>query len=247
MRRACLILTLSVGLIRITALAAPGAAQQGDAAYQRKAYSEAAGSYRQALGSDSANALLWYKMGNAQYRLRHTGEAAFAYAKALSIQPAFPEAAGNLDLIQQQVRPGGGNQVFFLRWWSALTRPAATNIWAVLAILCFSVPLITIAWLRYKKRTGRAIPPQLTGIGISLGLLFAILAVAAARGQKPQHKAIVMQQDAAAKPTAGKAEKVVLPEGLVVDVLRTGPSEILIELPDGREGLMQRSDIALVE
>lgn len=247
MRRVCLILVLPVLLSWFPALGAPDAAAAGDAAYRRKAFAEAAGAYQQAIGRDSGNALNWYKLGNAQYRLRHTGEASFAYAKALALQPAFPEAADNLELIQQQLRPGSGSPVFFIRWWSALTRPGLTNTWAVLAVLCFSLPLLAIAWGRYKKRRGRVIPPQLTGIGIGIGLLFAVIAIAAARSRKPLHKAVVMQQDAAARPTAGKSDKVILPEGLLLEVLRTGPAEILVELPDGREGLIQRSDIALVE
>ncbi len=246
MRRACLILTLALGSIHVAVFAAPGAAEQGDAAYQRKAYKEAAGAYQQGIARDSANALLWYKLGNAQYRLRHTGQATYAYARALSIQPAFPEASGNLELIQQQLRPATTSPVFFLRWWNALTRPALSNMWAVLAILAFSLPIVAIAWGRYKKRRG-LVPPQLTGAGLSLGIVFAIFAIAAARSQRPVNKAVIMQQDATAKPTAGKTDKVILPEGLLVEVLRTGAGEILIELPDGREGLIQRSDIALVE
>ncbi len=247
MRIACLIPTLSFLIFGTTAMAAPGPAEQGDAAYQRKAFGEAVESYQQAIGRDSGNALIWYKLGNAQYRLRHTGEAAFAYARALYLQPAFDEAATNLELVQQQVRPVKRNPVFFLRWWKGLTRPALTNTWAVLAFLCFSLPLVGIAWGRYKKRPGRFVPPQLTGTGISLGVVFVILALAAARGSRPQHQAVIMKQDAAARPTAGKTENVILPEGLLVEVLRTGPAEIMIELPDGREGLIQRSDIALVE
>lgn len=245
MRRASLILTLCLALFRPDAIADTNTG--GDAAYGRKDFAAAAIAYRQEIARDSVNALSWYKLGNAQYRLRHSGEAAYAYARALSLQPAFPEAADNLALIQRQVRPATANPIFFIRWWNALTKPALTNTWAILALVCFSLPIIAIAWGRYKKRNGRLVPPQLTGIGISLGLVFAIVAVAAALGQKPRNKAVVMQQDAPARPTIGKADKVVLPEGLLLDVIRTGPAEIMIELPDGREALMQRSDIALVE
>jgi tetratricopeptide (TPR) repeat protein len=247
MRRVCLILPLLLLVSGMAVLAAPGAAEQGDAAYQRKAYAEAAEAYRQAVGRDSVNALSWFKLGNAQYRLRHTGEASYAYAKALYLQPAFDEAATNLEVIQQQVRPVKRAPIFFLSWWNGLTRPAFSNTWAILAILFFSLPLIAIAWGRLKKRSGRFVPPQVTGISIGVGFVCVILALAAAKASRPAHQAVIMKQDAAVRPAAGKAENVILPEGLLVEVLRTGPEDIMIELPDGREGRIQRSDIALVE
>jgi tetratricopeptide (TPR) repeat protein len=56
--------------------------------------------YQALLEAGACSAGLYYNLGNAHYRLGQPGEAAVAYARALFLNPAHPEARANLRLIQ---------------------------------------------------------------------------------------------------------------------------------------------------
>ena len=94
--------------------------------------------------------------------------------------------------------------------------------------------------------------PQLVAGSFITGIFFLVLALAAGRSSINRNAAVVMRQDAMLQmkytgKEPGKAGLATLPEGLVVRVLGNEQRSTLIRLPDGREGLIQSSDIALVE
>jgi hypothetical protein len=229
-------------------------ARLGDSAYFHKAYDSAEYYYTQAAAMNNADAVVLYKLGNAHFRLKHTGQAALAYERALKRRPGFADAAENLAVIQRRIQPDTRqDEVFFIRWWQAMTKPSRSNVWAVLGIVCFCIPIAALSWRRFSRRRVFWLWPQLIGGGILLGLLFTILAVASV-GHVPDHVAVVMKQDAVLSmeykgKNPGKPGTANLPEGLVVKVVRNegNGNDVRVALPDGREGLVQISDIALVE
>ena len=91
-----------------TATTAPDSAAAAQQAYEGKQYSRAADILRTQLGTAGQTpggmdaALLYYNLGNCEYRLNNPGAAALSYARALQIDPGLREARANLDFIQRK-------------------------------------------------------------------------------------------------------------------------------------------------
>lgn len=221
--------------------------RQGDAAYARKAYDSAVSYYEQAAGK-APDAIALYKLGNAHYRLRHIGEAMLAYERALLFRPGFALAAKNARLIQAQVTPGGDKEIFFLRWWRGLTAPELSNFWAGLAIFTFAALLSVLAWSIYRKRKFSWMRPQTIGAALTLTALFVLFSLSGVWRDVPRGVAVVMRPDTKFRPMAGGGKVgPALPEGLLLRVMHVKDGQVTVSLPDGQEGFVQLSDIAVVE
>jgi hypothetical protein len=249
--RHCLLILLAVFISNpVSAKHADMLVRLGDSAYAQKMYDSAAYYYKQAISPINPDPVVLYKLGNAHFRLNRTGEAVLAYERALKRRPGFADAAENLAIIQRRIQPDAGkDDVFFIRWWNALTKPALSNVWAVLSIVFFSFPLGVLIWSRFRRTWPSWLWPQAIVGGIVLSLFFTVLSVAAVPGTS-NNSAVVMQKDAAFRTEikSGSTPSVLkLPEGLVVDVLGNDDNQVRVALPDGREGFMQASDIALVK
>jgi hypothetical protein len=243
----CLLFSWAL-LITLSATASPENSwmQTGDSAYAHKMYDSALSSYRAALRQDSSSALLQFKLANTHYRLNQTGEAVFAYEKALHLQPGFGPAAENLRLIQKNLSPSAeSSDVFFLRWWKSLTRASLSNTWALLALSCFLLPLILLAWGRWNRVLIAWLWPHWTISGVLLSVAFAVLAWSSLG--KPELGTGVVMRAGAPFNTGSKAGMINLPEGLVVRVLREDKAGLLVSLEDGRQGTIQPSDIGIVK
>lgn len=220
----------------------------GDAAYQRKSYDSAVSYYKQASLVKQAPAVVFFKLGNAHYRLRHVGEAMLAYERALLRQPAFPAAAHNAQLIQKQVSPAARNEVFFLKWWQGLTAPSLTNFWAVLAIVLVAGLLGFLGWRQFARKQGH-VKPQIIGMTLMIALLCAVFSFAGAKRYQPGKVAVVMRPDAKFQSSAqaNGSTGISLPEGLMVDVIGRGSKGLIVRLADGQEGFVQVGDVSVVD
>lgn len=218
----------------------------GDAAYARKAYDSSIYYYEQA-GGKFPDAVILYKLGNAHYRLRHVGEAVLCYERALLRQPGFAAAAKNVRAIQQQVSPTG-KQIFFVRWWQAMTATELSDAWAILAILIFGALLTIIGWNYYRKQRAKWQSPQFIAAALFVAIVSVILSLAGAWRDVPHAVAVVMRPDTKFRPAeVMKSTGISLPEGLLVKILNANKEDLIVCLPDGQQGFVQRSDIAIVE
>lgn len=222
---------------------------RGDAAYTRKAYDSAILYYEEAASGKTPDPTALYKLGNAHYRLRHLGEAMLCYERALLRQPGFSAAARNVRVIQQQVSPAGRKEIFFIRWWQAISAPEHSNSWAVLAMAIFAALLGMLAFSRYKRRKLEWLSPQLVGVSLGIACIFLVFSIAGVWRDVPQAQAVIMRPDTKFRPTTGsaKAGAIALPEGLLVKVLAPQKEEVIVALPDGQQGFVQKADIAAVE
>ncbi len=222
---------------------------KGDSAYVRKKYDSAVIYYSRASLEAAPDAALLYKLGNAHFRLGNTAEAVLAYERALKRRPGFAAAAENLAVLRSQIQPGTDrNDVFFMRWWQALTRPSLSDVWAMLAVACFCITLGALIWSRLRRKWPRWLWPRAIVGGMVLSFVFAVFA-AASVGGSAVNTGIIMRRDAALQLAANgpRGSVIKLPEGLAVRVLSHQGAEWRVALADGREGLIQASDIALVE
>jgi len=224
---------------------------RGDSAYHHRVYDSAIVYYNEAIRADNSQAILWYKLGNAHYRLHHIGEAVLAYERALSRKPSFGQAANNVALIQQQILPASHkDDLLIISIWQRITTPAHSNTYAILAFIFIALPFLLLAYARFNKLKFGWLKPQLIAAFVILGVGFCVLGCISALRNKPNDIGVVMRQDAAFQAEAkgiNKMALVNLPEGLVVKILNKKSDSVRILLPDGREGILQRSDIVLIE
>lgn len=153
-----------------SATASPEEAQK---AYEGGQFSKAAEMLRSLLEkpSDAGQcpdaALLYYNLGNCEYRLNHPGEAALAYARALQIDPGLKEAEMNLAFVQRKqgaVLPqrSTGDEVFTYLNRSQLF---------VATIVCTAALLFCIALLLLPGKRPRPWRNFCTGLFLLLSLL----------------------------------------------------------------------------
>ncbi|MEO6832880.1 MAG: tetratricopeptide repeat protein [Chitinophagaceae bacterium] len=223
----------------------------GDRAYVHSQYDSAVIYYQEALHADNSSAINWFKLGNAQYRMRHFGEAVLAYERCLDKRPSFAAATKNISHIQQIIQGGKQYQpIAVVQLWRALVAPNKSNFLAWLGLLFVAAPLLLLAFGKYRKSKLTWLWPQAVVGSIVLGVVLLILSSIAAFRNKPSQIGVVMRQDAVFQETINGISKTTvinLPEGLLVKISGKKEKGIQVILPDGRIGLIQQSDIAIVE
>lgn len=147
--------------------------EEAQKAYEGGQYSKAADMLRSLLEkpTDAERqpdaALLYYNLGNCEYRLNHPGEAALAYARALQIDPGLKEAEMNLAFVQRKqgaVLPlrSTGDQVFTYLNRSQLF---------VATVICTAALLFCVALLLLPGKRPRPWRNFCTGLFLVLSLL----------------------------------------------------------------------------
>lgn len=249
---------LNAGLLLLCVLACTNAfsdptkfEQLGDRAYSRQQYDSAVVYYQDALHTDNSSAVNWFKLGNAQYRMQHFGEAVLAYERCLERRPGFAAAAKNVAFIQRQIQGGEQYQpIAIMQLWFVVLSPGMSDFFAWMALFFVSAPLLLLAFARYRKLRFAWLRPQIVVGSIVLGAALLVLSIVSAFRNKPDQIAIVMRQDAIFQetlPGSPKSGVLNLPEGLVVKVSGKKEQGVIVVLPDGRKGTIQRSDIEIVE
>jgi Tfp pilus assembly protein PilF len=89
-------------LLALLCAAAPDLVTKAGALYDSGRYEEAAVLYRDAGRRGEQPAISWFNYGNCQAQLKHRGEAAAAWRKALEWAPRFKRARTNLAILSEE-------------------------------------------------------------------------------------------------------------------------------------------------
>ena len=225
--------------------------QQGNAFYAQKNYDSAVMCFEQLAAVKPANAAVYYNLGNAYYRLHRIGPAVLNYERALKRAPEYKDAQDNLLLAQStipnHIQPT--RDIFFVRWWTALSNPLYARSWAVVSLLFFLLLLGLLLYRRINRAGAVWLRPQMTGAVAVLWLVALFLSFQAARGVAGPAQSVMLVQDAPLLPRPDASAK---PEGLIPEgtVVRTGELKgawIAITLPDGRSGWSGSADLQRVD
>lgn len=209
--------------------------------YNQKQYDSAAACYEQLAITTPADAMLYYNLGNAYYRMNKIGAAVYNYQKALCLNPGYKEAADNLALTESRIsnRIPSVSDIFFVKWWHNLTLGRNSTMWSVVSLIIFVI-IIALGFLKQFNKGSRIISAQLTGVFIVLLVCFLALAFVSSNHQSHSNLAVVMQNDAPLMNDqhTGKAQSLV-PEGTTVTLLEQKGGWAQVRLPDGRVGWIQ--------
>lgn len=218
---------------------------KANAQYSQKQYDSAAYYYEQIAALHPQDAVVYYNLGNTYYRLNRIGPAVYNYERALFLKPGYKEAADNLSLTQARIRNRiqGTEDIFFVRWWKAITLSSYANTWAILSLLVFL--LWIAALIANKLGKFRALQVQAhSAIGLVLAILLVFSYTSAMR-RSYSNKGVVMTQDAElmATPQQGKSQALI-PEGTTLRVEGVRNNWVEVQLPDGRMGWLQKEQVA---
>lgn len=223
--------------------------QSGNSAYQHKQFAEAAQNYEQALLLTPQSATIHFNLGNAYFRLNQFGGAMLHYQKSLLLDPYNQNTKDNISLVSARI-PNGIKaipDIFFIRWWHALTSGTTSNRWAIASLLLFLV-YVTILWQQLHTKKHNYIPKVLWLIVPIINILFIVLALVAGYNKGKCTIAVVMQQNAACtiNPNVYQGQSLI-PEGTIVKVGTQKANWIYVTLPNHKEGWMLKNTLDFVQ
>ncbi len=221
--------------------------RQANAAYSANRFEEAAAGYREVLEIAGPSAGLLYNLGCAQLKSGRLGEAVASFHRARRLAPRDPDIQANLRFIGALARPEGeeaeeSNGAFLaaLTGWMFLLTDREVALLQVALILWLSLGLVLLA-SGYRG----ALRQALVAATITGGLLFALNSLmlgAHLYRSRAMHEAVVVQPEAEARSGPGEdnTRVLVLPEGTMIRLREERGDWVLVSLPSGRSGWLQR-------
>ena len=216
--------------------------KKGTAFYTQKQYDSAAFYFEQIAASKPLNADVYYNLGNTYYRLNKIALSVLNFERALRLSPDHKEAKENLILAQGRISNHihSASDIFFIDWWHSITRSDKATMWAVLALITFTLIIVSM----FLKRNRIRIPVQLPGIFAFICVCLLILAFTSAKNSMQHNAAVVMVGDAPLMNAEQKGKPLALiPEATTVQIKSERGSWLEVSLPDGRTGWLQQSVI----
>ncbi len=222
--------------------------QKANKAYQQKEYGTAIDLYEKIAAGKPKNAVVYYNLGNAYYKQNNITLAILNYERALAANPGYKEAEDNLSIAQSRIinRLPQTQDIFFIRWWKAITSSATASLWAIAALFIF-LGLIVINTLKKLRKLPFHMPGQGFAASWATLAVLLVLAFTSAKRASGSNKAVITQTESAfyISPQQTKPS-LYIPEGTTVkcdDQIREWTN---ITLPDGREGWVRTNTITKI-
>lgn len=221
---------------------------QGDSAYAREDYAQAAQFYLKAQPS----AAVYYNLGNTYYRMDEMASAILYYERALLLNPSDEDVRFNLDMARSKTidKVVPLREFFFVDWYRSLVNLMSADAWGRLSLSFFVLALgglgafLFLHSLRLRK----------AGLTCFFVLLAASL-LGNMFGWAQRHRlghrtgAIVTSASSVVRSTPAESgrELFVLHEGTRVEIKDDGVSQWReVELADGKRGWMQAKDLEMI-
>jgi len=117
--------------------------EKANQAYNDGAFTEAVDLYHSVIDSGYMSASLYYNLGNAYFKSKDIPSSILYYEKALKLDPKDEQIRFNLNIANSQITDKIEEvpEMFYIRWWKALTGLFGPNIWARIAIVLFIIML----------------------------------------------------------------------------------------------------------
>ena len=249
------------GAILALLILAPGlkaSAQDPDAlwsagiqAYSEGRWSEAREAWEGVVSMGLLSPQLCYNLGGACFKDGDLAHSILWYERALKLDPSYKDARHNLEYAQSfaqdriDVIPE-----FFLRGWLRTMRSwMSSDAWAVLAIVFFAIFLAMLLLFLLASGSARV-------CGFFVGILMLLLSLgaggfsASSRAQSLNNKRLVITVPVSvarsAPDSASGTELFILHEGSPAVLTDEVGNWIKIELSDGRQGWISKTDYEII-
>ena len=195
---------------------------------------------------------LYYNMGNCCYKLGHrVGLSILYYEKALKLDPAYEDAAVNLEIAREQTldRIEAVPEFILLTWFKAFRDTLSSDAWAWIALAL----LLAVAVMVLLFRFGRSLALRKTAFALAVvALVFMVISTVFAfnlrSAVEDSGEAVVTVPVSSVKSSPGSTDQslFILHEGTKVSVVDSLGEWYRIELSDGRQGWMQGNDMKII-
>ena len=246
MKRAITILFFLIGFI---CLAQPqDVFEEANRAYADKDYDLAISKYEQILENGYESNAVYFNLGNAHYKLNNVGPSIYYYEKALMLNSSDEDAKTNLKYAQQMtidaidVVPKTGVSKFV----NTATAKLSVNGWAWVAVT-LSMTFVILMILYYFASA--SIKKRLFFVFGSICVILALVALVVAFQQQDiidsQEYGIIFTEEVTvrAEPNPRAEQLFLLHEGTKAKILDDFDNWRKIELTDGKQGWMPKTDI----
>jgi tetratricopeptide (TPR) repeat protein len=244
MKRYILVSILCLNLITAKAVNPADSAKE---AYNNGNYAIAASLYEEMLKEQPQNAVIYYNLGNAYYKMNKPGPAILNYERAHRLNPTDEDIKHNLKLAHSKVKGQMESmpELFFIAWLDKLNTLLSVRTWAGVSVVLFLMAIGFTAWRLFRKKPGARAALSSIAItslvlsGISLGLAFRL--------DKKIHtpnEAIVFEDSLIkSSPSETGVNLFEVHEGIKAEVLDSLNNYIQIRLPDGKKGWIRSRNI----
>jgi tetratricopeptide (TPR) repeat protein len=222
--------------------------QQANKAYEQKDYANAITKYQKIADTKPNNAVVYFNLGNTYYKLNNISQAILNYERAVAINPDYTEAEDNLIIAQSRIpnRLAQAQDIFFIRWWKAITASTHSALWAVLAVLLF-LTLIGINIVKKLRLASFTIQRQFFAAGWSALAVMLVFAFTSANRASHNNKAVVTQNDSPFYTSPQQTKpSLYVPEGTTVVLDNEIQGWVSVTLPDGREGWIRTNTLTKI-
>ena len=205
-------------------LSAQSAFDQANSAYAEGNYEEAATLYQQLL-DEQPDAVLYYNLGNAQFKKGELAQAILAYERALRLKPNYKDAQYNLAFAQSRITDNISEQDFFLSAWTrAVRNTLSEHTWLVLSIGLFILGLVgLLLFLLGREPWLRKTAFHVSWIALLFALIAGLNAASLHSRDTERSEAIITQGVVNAKsaPDRSGTDLFTLHEGTKVNIRET--------------------------
>ena len=228
--------------------------QQADSAYMNGDYKSAIAVYEAIVERGGASADLYYNLGNCYYKSKQVAKSILNYERALKIDPSDSDIRFNLELARTKAidKESLVSEIFLVTWFTWLKNCMSVDEWAMLALGCFILFLVAIAY-NICSRNASTLLRKLTFIVLIVTFVGAVLGNVFAKLQKDtlqnQNMAIIMNSSVTVKSTPNESgtDLFVLHEGRKVTITDNSMKQwVEIQLEDGNVGWIPRTVLEVI-
>lgn len=222
--------------------------KQGNAAYAKNQFAEAATAYQQVLDAGYESAAVYFNLGNAQYKLAEMPAAILHYEKALKLAPGDADIKQNLQLANLKItdRIEEIPEFFLSKWWKGFILFFSLSTLSVFTIVCFIVGFILLIAYLFLISVWPKKMAFYAGITVlSLGLIFLVMSAVQSHYLNAYQQGIVFSGavDVKSGPDGKQKTLFVIHEGTKVNILEQDNDWAKIVLANGNGGWIKLLDI----
>jgi tetratricopeptide (TPR) repeat protein len=246
-----LVLIFTAGMALATDLASASEwFRQGNTAYEKGNFQEAAEDYQKAEDLGVANATLYYNHGNALFRLNQLGPSILFYERAHKLEPLDEDINFNLRYAQSHVEDKvpepESNLLTRVLWRLHASYSIRSGLWAAFALFtlafAFAISaLMLLSFLRWLSVVG-AVVAVLALLALSPSLLYKI------HQQETEEYAIVMQPVVEMFSGPGENYQVLakVHEGTKFEIVEEHGDWLSVKLANGKGGYVRANQLGRV-
>lgn len=225
--------------------------KRGNEFYQQKQYEKAIDTYEDLVNLGYEGTSLYYNLGNAYYREGKIGYSILYYEKALRLSPGDNDVQHNLLIANSRTvdKIDTMPKFFLFQWWENLLALLSVNGWTYTAYFFYIILLLAIGLYFFARKSKIQRYSFFGGLAsLMLMIITLTLLIINLNRELNVKKAIVVVPTATVKlaPDPTSNDAFIIHEGLKVREEDQVDNWIKIRLLDGKEGWLQKNNMATI-